>query len=116
MIVAGKLRHYGTVEHFVETGSGKHLRGNKRGEWRSLHSDVPFQVTPLSGRLAEIKRQLVPTASHTLRLRHLDQVKAGMRVRLEERYFNIGYISEGDFKQHELEFVCTEVAGETTNG
>lgn len=111
MIRAGLLRHMGALEAFVATGTGP--RGQPVGTWQTIHSNVPMQIIPLGGRLAEIKRQLVPTASHQIWLRWIEDVIAGMRVRYEGRYFAIGYVDDGDFKQHDLGLTCTEVSGET---
>ena len=114
MIQAGKLRHYAAIEVFVQTGVGP--RGQKTGNWQAIHSDIPMSIVPLGGSLAEIKRQLVPKATHQIWLRWIDGIKAGeTRVNYSGRFFNVGYVDEGDFKQHDLGLICTEVAEETVN-
>ncbi len=116
MIRAGKFRHYADIEHFVPTGTGKGDRGQPKGNWLAFLNDVPMSVEPIRGQLAEIKRQLVPEASHQIWMRWEAGIQAGMRVNYQGRLFRIGYVDEGDFLQHDLGLLCVEVAGETING
>ncbi len=119
MISAGKMRHYATVQHFVRTGTG--ARGQKTGAWLTLAADIPCSFIPIhqlrGGKLDEIAMQRVPVATHFVTIRWLEGIKAGeCRLLFEGRYFNVGYVDEGDFKHHELALTCTEVAEDTLHG
>lgn len=105
-IEAGKLRHYVGLERFVKVGST--ARGLPEGQFRQVASNVPATVEPLSGRQAEIARQLVATATHRVTMRWRDGVEPKMVVTFQGRRLTVGHVSDGDFRKRYLELTCTE--------
>lgn len=103
---AGKLRHVGDIQHFVQTGVGD--RGQPLGDWRLLTASVPLTVEPLSGKAGEVARQLVAQATHTIKMRYHAGVQPLMRVVVQGRYFNVGWVDEGDFRRYSLELLVIE--------
>jgi SPP1 family predicted phage head-tail adaptor len=106
MIRSGKYRHYANIEQAVVSGTGP--RGQPVIVWTVFLANTPLAIVPLSGRMLEITRQLVATATHRVELRYLPGIEAGMRVNFEGRYLNIGFVDEMDFKRHDMALVCTE--------
>lgn len=104
---AGELRHYADIENLTQTLTGG--RGNPLPPVANkLYSDVPMHIEPLTGKQLEITRQLVATASHRVTLRYLPGITAGMRLNYIGRYFNVEWVNEGDFKQHDMMLIVTE--------
>lgn len=96
---AGDLNNYLRLERYVETGTGD--RGQPVGEWRPLASAVPAQVVSLSGKQAEVARQLVADATHAVTVRYRPGVLPGMRLvgtgdQFQGREFVIGHVGEAD--------------------
>lgn len=105
-VQSGRLRHTVVIERHVNTGTGS--RGQAVGEWQAAYSSVAAEVTPLSGRQLEITRQLVATATHTIRIRYRPGILPGMRVVFRDRTFAVGHVGDGDMKLHYLDLTTTE--------
>lgn len=103
---AGDLRHVGNIISRVRTTDKG--RGNPVLTPTNLYTDVPMAVDPLHGKQLEIARQLVGTATHRITLRWESGITAGMQVVIETRVFNIGYVDDGDYLQHDMYLTVTE--------
>jgi hypothetical protein len=111
-IQAGELRHFCAVEAFVKTSAGD--RGQPLGSWTVLYPRVPCQITPLTGRLLEITRQLVGTATHQVRIRWRPGMLPGQRLRVVVpgqyfgRVFGVGHVGDGDGRKYDQVLAVTE--------
>ncbi len=106
MIQAGKLRFFIDIEQPVVTGRGD--RGQPVISWVVLYSGIPVDIHQFFGREVEQARALVATATHKLTLRWLTGLNETMRAVYQRRYFNFGYVDDGDFKRVVLYITCTE--------
>jgi len=114
---AGNLRHHLRLDRYVETGTGD--RGQPVGDWHPVAASLAADVVSLSGRQAEIARQLVATATHTITIRYRPGVLPGQRLtgtsgQFAGREFVVGHVGDGDGRKHFLTLTTTEqVTGAT---
>jgi SPP1 family predicted phage head-tail adaptor len=104
----------GQYRHFCDIEVNRPLQG-QRGpvdNWLTLYSSVPMSIDALAGRLIEIAKQLVPSATHKVGLRYLSGIVAGeTRINYGGRLFYVGYVDEWDFRGRYLTLTCTEQQG-----
>lgn len=106
MIRAGRLRE--PAELLLPTQTGVGDAGGPK------YTDVPIadiyiSVSALSGRRAEIARQLSEVASHEVRARYDSRIKPGMGLRLRDgRLFNIESVRDETGIREELILYVSE--------
>lgn len=106
-IRTNELRHYGDIEaNTTATGS----RGQQSASWSAKHSAVPMKIKSLTGREAEIARQLVATATNEIVIRHKESITTEDRITWGSRTFNIGFVDRVDNRGLWLRLICTEEA------
>lgn len=94
-IDAGSLRHLVTLQQKTVSGTGD--RGQPVYTWATLATCYArIDVLPPFGKKAEVARQLVASATHSIVMRFLAGMDATCRVQWNGRTFNIGYISDHD--------------------
>lgn len=103
---AASYRHYCTIEECVKTGEGD--RGQDILSWNALYNNVPIGIESLSGRKAELAKQLVSSATHTVCLRYKPLSVKTHRFNFDGRIFRIGYISDIEERHRYLECTVTE--------
>lgn len=94
-----RLRHRVALQARVETATDG--RGHPEYQWATIEENVPCRIVKLSGREAEIARQLVPQSTHSIELRFDKRVTEQMRFMWEvdcqpTRYFYIGDLDNPD--------------------
>lgn len=104
-IKPGELRHRVTVKEKTQTGTG--TRGEPLVTWPDRFERWA-KVETLSGRKAEIARQLVAQATHLITLRWNGDVTVNDRVIFKGRTFNVGHLADVDERRIRLELTCTE--------
>lgn len=102
---AGSLKHQVLIQEKTVTGTGD--RGQPVYTWNTLIT-VPASISPLNGRKAEIARQLVASATHTVTLRYYAGLTETMRLLYGSRVFNIGFIKNLDELNFTQELLVTE--------
>lgn len=107
---AGDLNTYLRLEHEVRTATGD--RGQPVKAWQTLAGAVPAAVLSLTGKQAEVSRQLVASATHQITIRYRPGVLPGMRLvgtgdQFEGREFVIGHVGEADGKAVWLVLIAT---------
>lgn len=66
----GKLRHFVDIERKTVSGTGD--RGQPALSWSAVYENVGAEIEQLSGRKLEIARQVIPSATHSIRMRYHD--------------------------------------------
>jgi SPP1 family predicted phage head-tail adaptor len=104
-INAGELRHRVVIEEREKTGETD--RGRPTYRWKSL-GRFWAKVEPLTGREAEMTRQMVATATHKVTLRYRALSAETNRIVFNDRVFNIGFVANVEERNVKLEVTCTE--------
>lgn len=102
---AGKLRHRITIEH--DTGTTPDAAGHRQPAWTSF-AVVWAECRQLSGREHYLTHQVMPLATHRIRMRYLPGVTTAMRVVWKERTLNV--LDVDDLEGRNIEHVL--LAGE----
>lgn len=104
---AGPLRHLCNVERPL---TGLSDRGEQEG-YAVVRPSVPCSLEPLNGREIEVAHQLVATATHRVRMwgNPAKPVQHNDRLRVGDREFEIGYISDGQQNGVQIELLVAEV-------
>lgn len=85
---AGPLRHRVTIQQ--KTGSSSlDGRGQPTTTWNDISTAIPVAIKQLSGNEGILARQLYPTATHKIHMRHRSDLTNRMRLTFGERVFNI---------------------------
>lgn len=100
----GKLRHRVDVQTKGAATAGD--RGQPVASWVNLYSDIYAGVEPLSGREAELARQLVPQASFKVTLRYHADITTQERIVFGSQILNIGYINNPEQRNLWLILLC----------
>lgn len=103
---AGSLRHFVTIQHFVETG--RNSRNDPEGEWQDLYLMVPCSVMTKSAGEDEGQRQQVSSATIEVTMRWHPNVTADHRIKWGTRIFNIDGLNNVDERNRELILTCKE--------
>ena len=115
-IEPGDLRHVAQVQ--VKAEQSVDSRGKPTFLWSpdvGGLASVRCSIIPLSGRKAEISRQLEPTATHEIVTRYFHGMSAKKRLVFNGRIFNIGNMLNVLEQNVKLMFTCTEdQSGEST--
>ena len=102
---SGDLRHRVTLEAEQRTADGG--GGFEPPTWVPVCTDWA-SIEPLSGQEALVARQLQDTTTHKVGMRYRDGIKAAMRVKFGERFFNITEVRNIEERNVKLELRCTE--------
>lgn len=105
---AGKLRELVTIQQKSPTGTGG--RGQPVYEWTAF-ANVYAEIESLTGKKAEIARQLVAEASHQITIRYLTGITTEMRVvDSTGATYQIGFVARGKDKLRYFFHIltCTE--------
>ena len=102
------MRHRVTV---MRPTGAQEEHGALEGQPQTLIADVPCSITFLTGREAEVARQLVPSATHRVEmygdpakpLQYADWLKMG------SKRFEVASINDKKLNGIELELLCVEV-------
>ena len=109
-IPSAQLRHRLTIQQEVHTsdGAGGHTRS-----WQTV-ADVWAQIVPLGsganhiGREKWIAEQLQSEVTHRVWMRYRADVRPDMRLRFENRVFNIRYVINSEEKDAMLSLLVQE--------
>ncbi len=101
---AGRLGHIVDIQEATET---QDEYGSMGRTWETILARRAF-VKPLSGREAEVARQIVATATHEVRMRYLSMLTPAHRLQFGTRTFEIGQKLNVDERNRELVLICTE--------
>ena len=104
-MAAGSLRHLVTIQQPVKAETGN--RGQAKATWELLYGSVAAEVIQLGGAELEKTRQLVATATHTVRLRWMDGITTRHRVLFGTAILNIGAAIDTENRRVELVLVCS---------
>lgn len=104
---AGDLDQRVTLQQAVET---RDSGGGVEVTWQNLTTNptVWAQVRPLSGREAYRARQVIATATHSVRIRNRSDVTPKMRVVHGSKVLNIEAVQDPDTRHEETVLICTE--------
>lgn len=105
MAQAGKFRHRLTVQRFNETG--KDDAGQPEGTWQAL-KPVYAHVERLSGRTAEVARQMYTDATHTVHTRWFPGLTVKDRLQFGSRLFHIREVDNVEERNIDYVLTCTE--------
>lgn len=106
VIRAGELRHMVDVEQ--KSGSTTDGMGNSYQTWAALYPDVPCSVRPISGRERWSADKTQAVTTHEVRMRFLDGITSGMRLKFGARYLNVNSVLNVGELDIELVLECTE--------
>lgn len=103
----GAMRHLVTLQQRDET-QVPNSRGHIEPNWVNVLADIPAEVMKLSGRDAELARQMNADCTHRVRIRHRPGVVEQMRFKFGERFLYIGDIDDTHESGHWLRCLCSE--------
>ena len=107
----GELNHLADVQKFVATG--KDANGQLTGTWE-LVTQAYVRRDGISGRIAEIARQLFEAASHNIYLRYNGDINRSCRIVIGDAVYAIGWIdTEG---AEWMRCTCEESWPDSTGG
>lgn len=101
---ASRLRHKLTLQ--IETRSADDVGGYIRS-WSDV-VELWAEINPVSGGEKLFGGQLQPEITHKILLRYRDDINSGMRLKFENRVFNIRYVINVAEKNEVLEILATE--------
>ena len=107
MSKAGIFRHRISIERPVEIQDA--LTGALELEWKTVYSDVPAAVEPLSVREFLAAQQMQSDVTVRVVIRYLTGLTANMRIRFGARILNpAGFLSDKDSGVDYLTIPCSE--------
>src|SRR5690348_7535038 len=71
-----ELRHFATIQNNQPIVTG--TRGESVPKWVDVYKNEPVAIHPLGGRELELARQMVPNASHQIRMRYKPDIAVVM--------------------------------------
>lgn len=105
------------LRHFIDIktpASGVDNRGQRTGSDVDYLTNIPCEIRNLSGRDAEIARQLFPTATVSIRMMADSSYSINANhVVIEQansRRLAIGYVNDKHRNGVEIELLCSEIA------
>jgi SPP1 family predicted phage head-tail adaptor len=99
-----RLRQRVTLQEETQTsdGAGGYVRG-----WQDI-ADLWAEIISLNGKEKLFAGQLQSQVSHKILLRYRNDVRAGQRLLLENRAFNIRYLFNVDEQNETIELLAEE--------
>ena len=106
-VKAGSLRHLVTVQTKTIGSTGD--RGQPVYTWPTLASVyAAVESIPPFGKKAEVARQLVASATHSITMRYLAGLTETSRIQWQGRTFTIGYIWDHEERNIWVTLLVTE--------
>lgn len=90
------------------SGSTTDGMGNTFQRWVSLYPDVHCAVKPIAGQERWTAEKTQALVTHQVRMRYLDGITSGMRLKFGARYLTVNSVLNVDERNIELVLDCTE--------
>lgn len=102
---SGELRHRVELQSATPVANGM---GGFTDTWATVVT-VWGAVWPVSAAEQVKAGAQTMTATHRIRIRYYEPVRASWRVKFGARYFSIGAIVNKDERNYQMDLVCSEV-------